>query len=158
MDQESILSPSVPVGETVSSVTVPDLSSNFTPATMQEVEKLIKRSPPKSRGLDPVPTWLLKQHAECLVPIITSIVNMSLADGMFPDQFKTSHVSPLIKKSTLDCSAPKNYRPLSNLPYISKIVEKVVAARLQKHLQDDQLYDPVQSVYRPAHSTETTLV
>ena len=67
MDQEeSTLSPSVPVGETVSCMTVPGLYI-FTPATMQEVEKLIKR---KSCGLDPctVPIWLLKQHAECLVP------------------------------------------------------------------------------------------
>ena len=158
MDQEdSTLSPSVPVGETVSSVTVPDLS-NFTPATMQEVEKLIKQSPAKSCGLDPVTTWLLKQHTECLVPIITSIVNMSLAGGVFPDQFKMAHVCPLIKKATLDCDAPKNYRPISNLPYIYKIVEKVVAARLQKHLQDNQLYEPMQSAYRPAHSTETALV
>ena len=158
MDQgDSTLSPSVPVGETVSSVTVPDLS-NFTPATMQEVEKLIKRSPAKSCGLDPVPTWLLKQHAEYLVPITTSVVNMYLADGVFPHQFKTAHVCPLIKKSTLDCNGLKNYRPVSNLPYISKIVEKVVAARLQKHLQDNQLYEPMQSAYRPAHSTETALV
>ena len=86
MDQEdSTLSPPVPVGKTVSSATVPDLS-NFTPATMQYVEKLIKRSPAKQCGLDPVPTWLLEQQAECLVPIVTSIVNMSLADGVFPDQ------------------------------------------------------------------------
>ena len=155
--EESTFSPSVPVGETVSSMTVPDLS-NFTPATMQEAEKLITRSPAKSCGLDPVPTWLLKQHAECLVPIITSIVKLSLSDGVFPDQFKTAHVCPLIKKAMLDCNALKNYGPVSNLPYISNIVEKVVAARLQKHLQDNQLYEPMQSAYRPAHSTETPLV
>ena len=123
--KDSTLSPPVPVGETVRSVTVPDLS-NFPPATMQEVEQLIKRSTAKSCGLDPVPTWLLKQHAECLLPIITSIVNMSLADGVFPDQFKMAHVCPLIKKSTLDCNALKNYRPVSNLPCIYKLVEKVV--------------------------------
>ena len=122
MDQEdSALSPPVSVGETVSSETVPDLS-NFTPATMQEVEKLIKQSPAKSCGLDPVTTWLLKQHAECLVPIITSIVNISLADGVFPDQFKTAHVCPLIKKYTLDCNDLKNYRPVSNIPHISTII------------------------------------
>ena len=143
MNQEdSTLSPYVPVGETVSSVTVPELS-NFTPATMQEVEKLTKRSPAKSCGLDPVPTWLLKQHAECLVPIITNIVNMTLADGGLPDQFKTAQTCPLIKKARLDCNALKNYTPVSNLPYISKIVEKVFAARLQKHLQDNQLYEPM---------------
>ena len=67
MNQEdSTHSPSVPVGETVSSVTVPDLS-NVIPANMQEVEKLFKRSPAKSRGLDPLATWLLKQHAALLL-------------------------------------------------------------------------------------------
>ena len=85
-------------------------------------------------------------------------MNMSLADGVFPDQVKTAHVCPLIKKATLDCIALNNYRPVSNLPYISNIVEKVAAARLQKHLQDIQLYEPMQSTYRPAHSTETALV
>ena len=66
--------------------------------------------------------------------IYYDIVNMSLADWVFPDQFKTAHVYPLIKKFTLDCNALKNYRPVSNIPYISNIVEKLVAARLQKHL------------------------
>ena len=83
---------------------------------------------------------------------------MSLSDGVFPYQFKTAHVSPVIKKSTLECNALKNYKPVSNFPYISKTVEKVVAARLQKHLQDNQLYEPMQSAYTPALNTETTLV
>ena len=118
MDQEdATLSPSVPVGEFVSSVTVSDLS-NFTPATMQLVEKLVKRSPEKSNGMEPVPTWLLKQHAECMVRIITSIVNMSVSEGVFPDQFKTAHVCPLIKTSTLDCNNLKKCRLVSNITYI----------------------------------------
>ena len=83
---------------------------------------------------------------------------MSLADAVFPDQFNTAHVCTLIKKSTLDCNALKDYRPVSNLSYISKSVEKVVAVRLQKHHQDNQLYEPVQSACRPAHSTEAALV
>ena len=70
----------------------------------------------------------------------------------------TAHVCPLIKKSTLDCNALKNYIPVSNILYISKIVEKIVAAHLQKHFQDNQLHEPMQSAYRPAHSTETALV
>ena len=106
------------------------------------------------------PSANLAAEATRRMPISTSVMNMSLAaDGVFPDQFKTAHVCPLIKKSTLDCNALKNYTPVSNLPYISKIVEKVVAARLQKHLQDNQLYEqPMQSAYRPAHGTETALV
>ena len=77
---------------------------------------------------------------------------------MFPDQFETAHVCPLIKNSTLDCNALKNYRLVSNLAYISNIVKKIVAACLQKHIQDNKLYEPMQSAYRPDHSTETALV
>ena len=71
------------------------------------------------------------------------MVNMSLAVGVFPDQFKTAHVCPLTNIPRLDCNALKNYRSVSNFPYISKIVEKVIAARLQKHFQDNQLYEPM---------------
>ena len=83
---------------------------------------------------------------------------MSLTDGVSPDQFKTAHVCHLIKKSTLFCNALNNYISVSNIPYISKIVDTVVAVRLQKHLQDNQLHEPVQSAYRPAHIAETALV
>ena len=72
-----------------SAATVPALSA-FVPATVEEVGKLIRQSPTKSCGLDPVPTWLLKQHSEGLIPVITNIVNMSMATGLFPEQFKAA--------------------------------------------------------------------
>ena len=51
-----------------------------------------------------------------------------------------------------------NYRPISNLKVISKIIEKVVAVRLQKYLEANHLNEPLQSAYKPFHSCETALV
>ena len=67
-------------------------------------------------------------------------------------------VKPLLKKPSLDKELLKNYRPVSNLPYISKVIEKVVAKRLDDHINENSLYDNLQSAYRAFHSTETALL
>ena len=90
---------------------------------------------------------------------ITKIVNLSMATGTFlPSQFKKALVTPLLKKPSLDVNVLKNYRPVSNLPYISNVTEKVVAARLLQHVQENGMQERMQSAYRAHHSTETALV
>jgi hypothetical protein len=64
----------------------------------------------------------------------------------------------LLKKPGLDKEVLKNYRPVSNLPFVSKIVEKVVAKRIDHHLNSNNLQDNLQSAYRSCHSTETALL
>jgi hypothetical protein len=83
---------------------------------------------------------------------------MSLSDGIFPSDFKTAHVSPLLKKPTLCKEELKNYRPVSNLPFISKVLEKVVASRIRSHMHNSNTANPFQSAYKKLHSTETTLL
>ena len=75
-----------------------------------------------------------------------------------PLSFKSAQVRPRLKKPGADASDPANLRPISNLPTLEKILEKVVAAELQEHLQRHQLLDPLQSAFRPKHSTETAIV
>ncbi len=65
---------------------------------------------------------------------------------------------PLLKKAKLDKEVFKSYRPVSNLPFISKIVEKVVASRLDSHISMNDLHDESQSAYRKFHSTERALL
>ena len=83
---------------------------------------------------------------------------MSLKNGIFPTEFKKAILRPLIKKSTLDKNILKNYRPVSNLSFISKITEKTVASRFKKHLLENSPHEPKQSAYRSHHSTETALI
>ena len=105
-----------------------------------------------------MPTWLLKECVTDLVPAITSIINASIKLSHVPSSFKVAHIKPLIKKPSLDQDILKNYRPVSNLTFISKILEKVVLKQLEDHMLNNQLMDEFQSVYRTKHSTETALL
>lgn len=132
--------------------------TSFSPATEEEVKKYIQQSANKSCELDPLPTWLLKSCINELLPTLTKIVNISLENADVPKSFKTARVRPLLKKPSLDQNILKNYRPVSNLPFLSKILEKVVSRRIEEHLTKNQLHEINQSAYRKFHSTETALL
>ena len=94
----------------------------------------------------------------CLLPSITKLVNYSLSDGSFPSAFKRAVVTPLIKKASLPKNDLKNYRPVSGLCFLSKLVERVVAKQLTSHININKLDNLQQSAYMPGHSTETALL
>ena len=93
-----------------------------------------------------------------LVPTITNIVNLSLISGQFHPTPKESVISPLLKKPTFDKEELLNYRPISNLSLISKIIERFVKSRLMDHLTSNSLLNCHQSAYCKHHSTETALL
>jgi hypothetical protein len=93
-----------------------------------------------------------------LIPIIKEIVNKSLAEAIVPEVFNNALVRPLLKKQNLDREGLKNYRPVSNLPFLSKVTEKAVSSRIENHLNSFSLHDNLQSAYRSCHSTETALL
>ena len=136
---------------------VPSLTI-FESVTESQVLKIIMNAPKTCCSLDPIPTNLLIDNLDFFLPHITHLVNISLSTGVFPELFKTAHVKPLLKKSTLDPNVLKNYRPVSNLPYISKVLERVVAKQLQQHMDTNDLNNPLQSAYRAHHSCETALL
>ena len=131
---------------------------NFIPATLAEIYKLISASESKQCPLDSIPTFLLKLCFNELGPIITNLVNLSLSEGIFPSSFKQALVQPLLKKPSLSTDDLNNFRPISNLIFISRILEKVIASRIQFHLSSNSLSSSFQSAYRIFHSTETTLL
>lgn len=132
--------------------------SCFHPATTDEVSDLLSHSPDTSCDLDPIPTTLLKQCKTALVPTITNIINLSLSTGIFPDQFKSCSIHPILKKSNLNKEDLANYRPISHLSFISKLTERLVKNRLTHYLAENNLLNSYQSAYTKFHSTETTLL
>ena len=122
--------------------------TDFASASEKEIETLIKQSASKSFSLDPIPTWLLKQCLDILLPIITKIVNLSLSSSHMPDNLKEAILIPLLKKYNLDYEILKNFRPISNLEYLAKLIEKVVAARVTEHMQTHHLHETLQSAYK----------
>ena len=132
--------------------------TTFESATADKVKKLILSSQDKSCDLAPLHTKLLKSCLDILLTPITNIVNLSLESGSFSDVLKVSHITPLLKKPSLSKDDLKNYRPVSNLNFISKIIEKIISNRIQSHLDKNNLSNPNQSAYKPLHSTETALL
>ena len=128
------------------------------PVTVSEVSKLLSSMPAKSCQLDPIHTWLLKQFQDVFAPVITSLCNASFQSGILPASQKRAVVLPRLKKSTLDPGSLSSYRPISNLSFLSKLIERVVAKRFVHHAEVNRLFPVYQSSYRRGHSTETAVL
>ena len=85
--------------------------------------------------------------------MLTQIVNKSITSGDFPSALKHANVIPLLKKAKLDSEVLANYRQISNLPYLGKLIERLVINKVQSWL-----HTRAQSAYRPHHNTETALL
>ena len=132
--------------------------SDFDPVSEKDLCDLVKSCSPKSCVLDPLLSSLVKDNLDVLTTMITHIINASLLSGNVPTDFKRAVVTPLLKKTNLDVNELKNYRPVSNLSFISKILEKVVLKQCQSHLVNNNLIEINQSAYRKNHSTETAVL
>jgi hypothetical protein len=82
-------------------------------------------------------------------------VNLSLSENVMPSKLNEAILSPLLKKLTLDNETFKHFRPVSNLAYISKLIERIVAVRLTNHMNENGLHEMLQSSYKNFFSTET---
>jgi hypothetical protein len=129
---------------------------DFKHLSPDDVTRLAKFSPSSSCQLDPIPTFLLKKYLQPLAPSIAKIINHSLSSGSFPAALKHALVKPLLKKADMDKEVFANYRPVSNTPFLSKLIERAVAWQLLDQVND--ILPERQSAYRPNFSTETSLL
>lgn len=120
--------------------------------------KVLHIAPAKQCSLDPVPTWLVKKLDSVFAPIIANLCNTSFNQRLFPIDQKRAITRPLPKKPSLDINDLNNYRPISNLIFLSKTVERLVDARFTAYAENNSLLPVHQSAYRSQHSTETALV
>ena len=132
--------------------------SEFSPTSEDELSGLVKKIAAKSCSLDPVPASLLRYCINDLLPIIKSVVNLSFNSALMPNSMKNAVLSPLLKKPSLDFEIFSNFRPVSNLKFLSKVIEKVAAMRLTNYLCDNDLNENLQSAYKKHHSCETALL
>uniref|UniRef100_A0A4W3IAP3 Reverse transcriptase domain-containing protein n=1 Tax=Callorhinchus milii TaxID=7868 RepID=A0A4W3IAP3_CALMI len=116
---------------------------------LHEIHHLLSRPPPHQRTGHQLPL---------LCPLLADVINQSLPSGSVHTSLKTPVITPLLKKPSLDPSNPSHYRPISNLPFLTKVPEHVVANQFRAHLSFHYLFEPLQSGFRSAHSTETALV
>ena len=132
---------------------------DFELATCNDICNLVMKATSKlSTDIDIISATLLKSNIATLAPVLTRIVNLSIESSTMPAVMKHAVVTPLLKKSDLDPEILSNYRPISNLSFISKLLEKHVASQIRQYIDSNDLFDVFQSAYRPAHSCETALV
>ena len=112
--------------------------------------KSLKRN--KSPGLDDSPPQLLKDCSTSITEPLTFVINLSLSTGIVPTIWKTGKITPIHKSGTTD--TPDNYRPISVLPTLSKILEQAVHSRLIEYLESNRLLNPEQFGYRKKRSTK----
>ena len=110
----------------------------------------------KAADIDPIPTTLLKEMLPSVITILTEIINKLLISGIYLESLKVALVKPLLKKANLDL-IEKNYRPVSNIEFIGKSIERAATVQLTRHITNNNHIEPHQSVYQPSHSTETAL-
>jgi Reverse transcriptase (RNA-dependent DNA polymerase) len=125
------------------------------PVTLSAVFKLLNTSPLKSSSLDFLPASLLKSCPAVFSDLIAHLANLSFSQSHFPTLFKSASVTPLLKKPGLDKSLPSNYRPISNLSTISKVLERLFFNRVQSAIVSSPNFNQFQNAYRPRHCTET---
>ena len=110
----------------------------------------------KANGPDNVSGKMLKCTAHSIAPVITRIFNQSIMSGVFPQSWKSSNVVPIPKKS--DKSSPTNYRPISLLSVLSKLLEKHVHSIISCHLEEIQSLSQSQWGFQKGESTLTGLL
>ena len=132
--------------------------SNYRLFSNEEVRTIIMGIKTKSCEIDPIPTELLKKCLVDILPTITKISNISLRDGVFVDTWKTAIICPLLKSLSLEIQKSASYCPVSNLPFLSKVLEKCAMDRFNEHCGLHSALPEYQSAYRQDHSCETLIL
>jgi retron-type reverse transcriptase len=130
----------------------------FTPVTPAEVFKLISSLHIKKSSVDAFPASIIKPCSKSFSIIISNLANNSFAQGRFPLHYKQAQITPILKKPQLNPDDLANYRPISNLNTLSKILERLALARLSPFILSSSNFNPLQSAYRKNHSTETCII
>ena len=132
--------------------------SVFEPVTVTAVQSVLTKLKNKSSKFDFIPTTLLKDCAQFFAPSIAYLANLSFTQSKFPEQLKTGCVRPVLKKAGQDINDANNYRPITNLGNLSKVLEQLAMIQLRTCIVGSPNFSPNQSAYRSAHSTETALL
>ena len=128
----------------------------FAPTSIEELKEIISESGMKTSSEDPLPQAILNDVKDEILPLLLKLVNISLAEGSL-ESIQSSVIDPLLKKMGLDPEVRKNYRPVNNLVFLSKLTERVVKRRIDSHMGTNNLFNKRAFGYKSGHSTESMM-
>ena len=135
----------------------PDTKLKFKPVFPSQVAKIIDNMRPKtSYGWDHISNLVLKEIKNEIKLPLSHLINISIANNVFPDSWKISRVIPIHKGGQKDDCG--NYRPISLVPCLSKVIETAIVQQVTHHLETNQLYFANQFGFRKYHRTESMLL
>ena len=130
---------------------------NFQPVSPEDITKILFQLKSDNRGGEmAIPASVYKCLAKTIVPALTVITNSSISNHSFPDTYKKAVVTPVHKKG--DKSLPTNFRPISSLPILSKVVERIIQMQITSFIEENKLLSPKQFGFRRGLSTEQFLL
>ena len=133
--------------------------SEFDLVTNEDVLKLIRDSTIKACKLDSLPATIMRScYSSALVLVFKTVINLSLSAGSMPEDLKIASLRPLLKKPNADCEQFSNFRPVSNLKFLLKLVEKSVFVQWNNYLTVNSLHEIFQSANKAHHRRETALL
>lgn len=135
---------------------VSDLNFSFKPVETSAVWKVIAQIKSKSCGHDNVNISMIKMCCPTILPFVTHIINFCICESVFPECWKLAVVRPLPKIS--NPLHMKDLRPISLLPVVSKVFEKIISAQLAGFLRDNDILPSTQSGFRAGFGCETALL
>ena len=138
-------------------VDVASTLQNFHRVDSDSVCGIIRKLNKTHCQLDPINVSKIPLAYETVSPFVTKIINKCFEESSFVLSEKESLIHPSLKKPGLDCENMANYRPVSNLTFLSKIIERAMLDQLNPLLVQNGVIPVVQSAYREFHSTETAL-
>lgn len=129
---------------------------NFEAVSQDMIERIIASSKSNALGSDGISMFMIKLTLPHSMPALLAIVNKSVTEGVFADAWKCSIITPIPKKTKIDSF--EDLRPISILPALSKIIERVVLCQITPYLQKNGILPTLQSGFRKQHSTTTALL
>ena len=126
------------------------------PSDREEIVNLIRREKNKSTDLMNIPVFIYKILAPMISPTVSMLFNNSLSEGTFPECFKTAKIIPIFKSG--DSNFNVNYRPISILPFLSKIFKKLIGARLDSYLKSNNIFCANQFGFRKNSNSSDAII
>lgn len=145
-------------GDIYTPLAPPAVFEMFQPVSLSLLSEVVLGLRPTDCPLDIIPSKILKQTFNTVGPSLLTLMNFCLSVGSVPEVFKHAVVRPLLKKPNLDPAVLSNFRPVSHLPFLSKVLEKLVFNQLQSSLENNTVLEKFQSGFRSRHSTKSALL